>query len=286
MRNQKIIFKNPNRPAEIWTSNVKTAQFLCDMHFHAELEFLHIISGTLKLNTESEEFLLHSGDIIFINSNTPHETWSISDNTSYSLAQFRKPSVITSPLKYLSDFLTHSNIPIYVFKKNDPDYEELSHSLLKMNEENKNQDLAYDYYITASIYSIIALLYRKNFLSSDSDMANPNIIEKIIPVFEYIDKNYSDDISLDILAKIVNLNKDYLCRLFKKATQGTISDYINLVRICNAEEQLKKNLTISEVAYSVGFSSFSYFNTVFKKYKYCSPSTYKKIYSRPDALRA
>ena len=86
------------------------------------------------------------------------------------------------------------------------------------------------------------------------------------------------------MAKEVNLNKEYLCRLFKKATKKTISDYINLVRISKASEFLKKNISISEVAMMSGFSSLSYFNKVFKDYKHCSPGTYKKIYSKADML--
>lgn len=281
MRNQKIIFKNPNRPASAYTSHVDSAQFICSMHFHPELEFLYVLSGVLKLTTENQEYILQSGDIIFINSNTPHQTESLAAHTRFCLAQFRRPSLIKSSLKYLSDFLMDSNVSVYVFKENDPDHKELSGALLKMNEENKNQDLAYDYYITASIYSIIALLYRRNFLSTEN-LNERSQIEKIVPVIEYIDENYMMNISLESLAKTVNLNKDYLCRLFKKATNKTISDYINLVRVSNAEELLKKNLNVTEAAYNVGFSSLSYFNTIFRKYKHFSPSIYKKIYSGRD----
>lgn len=58
---------------------------------------------------------------------------------------------------------------------------------------------------------------------------------------------------------------------------NTFTEYLNFVRICKAEHMLRSGSSISDAAYVVGFSSLSYFNRVFKKYKFCSPSDYKKI---------
>ncbi|MBQ7365330.1 MAG: helix-turn-helix transcriptional regulator, partial [Clostridia bacterium] len=49
------------------------------------------------------------------------------------------------------------------------------------------------------------------------------------------------------------------------------------VRICKSEKLLAKSQkTILEVAYDVGFSSVSYFNRIFKRYKNCTPTEYRR----------
>jgi AraC-like DNA-binding protein len=51
------------------------------------------------------------------------------------------------------------------------------------------------------------------------------------------------------------------------------SEYINFVRISKAEKMLRKtDKTVLEVALDTGFSSVSYFNSIFRKYRGCTPS--------------
>lgn len=91
------------------------------------------------------------------------------------------------------------------------------------------------------------------------------------------DMMINEQMTLGEIGELLNLNESYFCRLFKKATGSTFTEYLNFVRICKAEHMIKNGASISESAYGVGFSSLSYFNRVFKKYKFCSPSDYKKI---------
>lgn len=285
MRNQKILFKNPNRPANILIGQKQPKKPLANMHFHSELEFIYVDSGALRCGIESNSPLIaNKGEIIFINSNTPHSSESLEDGSSHTVIQLRNPSILKNALKYLSILFRHSPTSAYVFKKDDPDYEEFLGCLTSMIKESQNKEIAYDYYITANIYMIIAILHRKNFLSVEENLVDFQIIERIIPTLEYIDERYNEKLTLASLANQLHMNKDYFCRLFKKATGTTVTDYINFVRVCKAEELLQTDLNVSDVCYTVGFSSLSYFNRIFKKYKLCSPSVYKRIYKRPDKL--
>lgn len=285
MYNEKILFKNPNRPAKVIIGHKQSKKVLSDMHFHPELEFLYVDSGTLKCRVENNRSIIaHQGDIVFINSNTPHNSEFLEDNSCHTVIQFRNPTIFKNALKYLSILFRQSPISAYVFTKDDPDYEELLTSISGIIKESQSKEVAYDYYITANIYMIIALLHRKNFLTVEENLVNFKIIEKILPTLEYIDEHYSEKLSLDFFASQLHMNKDYFCRLFKKATGATVMDYINFVRVCKAEELLRTDWSVSDVSYTVGFSSLSYFNRIFKKYRLCSPSVYKKIYKHSDKL--
>lgn len=234
----------------------------------------------MKCCTDDEEYYIREGDVAFINSKVPHFTEVMEDGTYDTLLQFRDPSGVTGAMHYLSKFLRNSDISCYVFHKNDPDTEELKSCIDAIVREDEERRNGYSYYITAYMHMITALLHRRDFLPEEGKLLDHKSIEKIMPVVEFIDRNYSEHITLKDLSKVMNLNEYYFCRMFKKATGATVTDYLNFVRVSKAEKMLKSGMSISEVSYNVGFSSLSYFNRIFKKYKFCSPSSYKQIASR------
>jgi AraC family transcriptional regulator, transcriptional activator for feuABC-ybbA operon len=69
------------------------------------------------------------------------------------------------------------------------------------------------------------------------------------------------------------------CKLqegFKMLHDRTVSDFIRNVRLEKAEELIShSDLNISEIVYSIGFTSRSYFAKIFKEKFHCSPKTYQ-----------
>lgn len=95
-------------------------------------------------------------------------------------------------------------------------------------------------------------------------------------VKRYIALNIDQDLSRETVAEQVFLNPDHLTRLFKKETGHTIADYVLLERIKLAKELLTQtNIPISAISSSVGYSNFSHFTKVFKKYAEMGPTEYR-----------
>lgn len=93
---------------------------------------------------------------------------------------------------------------------------------------------------------------------------------------DYIRDHYAQEISLQEIAEHVHHNSNYLIRLFKKVEHTTPMDYLNLVRIQQAQMLLASDkFTISQVALMAGFNSTSYFSKIFKKATGATPSEYK-----------
>lgn len=104
---------------------------------------------------------------------------------------------------------------------------------------------------------------------------------EIKKVVQYINDNLDHKISLDTLAKIVNLNESYLSRIFKEEVEMTISDYIKLKRLEKAKELLKqKDIRVKDAAISVGIQDQLYFSRLFTKYFNISPSEYRERYNK------
>ncbi|SDG99076.1 AraC family transcriptional regulator [Winogradskyella thalassocola] len=104
--------------------------------------------------------------------------------------------------------------------------------------------------------------------------------DKIKAVYEYVQENFSNKITLSEVSEIVNMSNVSFNRFMKKRTGKTFVDYVNDVRIGYAAMWLlEKDNSISEIAFNCGFNNIANFNRVFKKLKKCTPSQYKNEFS-------
>lgn len=130
-----------------------------------------------------------------------------------------------------------------------------------------------------------------NYLKSNCEILFINLIrlyEKEISILEddnsllaliesYIVDNINDEISVFDLAKLSGLSENYFRVQFKKITGMSPLKYINSKRIDFAKEKLlNSQLSITEVAFDLGFSSCQYFSTFFKKQTSLTPEEFRK----------
>lgn len=104
---------------------------------------------------------------------------------------------------------------------------------------------------------------------------------------EFIQKNLSDQMSLETVASAVNVSPFHFCKLFKRATGLTFTEFVNRARVDKAKRMLMRpHARITEVAYDVGFQSLSHFNRSFRKIADESPSEFRNRMKSPDKDRA
>lgn len=98
---------------------------------------------------------------------------------------------------------------------------------------------------------------------------------------QFVAQNQDNAICLATVAKAVNTSTFYFCKLFKRATGLTFTDYLARVRIEKAKTLLHdRNRRVSEVAYESGFQSLTHFNRVFRKIVHQSPTNYRQSFSK------
>jgi two-component system response regulator YesN len=118
----------------------------------------------------------------------------------------------------------------------------------------------------------------KNLLV-DNDISNDckNGSNKEIDfVIDYINKHYSEPISVQQIATMINYSPNYLSMIFKKVYCTSLINYINKVRLENAKKLLKTtNLHQYEIAQKVGFTNESYFSYLFKKKMDVTPNDFR-----------
>ena len=93
---------------------------------------------------------------------------------------------------------------------------------------------------------------------------------------EFVQAHVEEPISLDQVIKHVNVSRFYFCKLFKKATGLTLTEYVARVRVEKAKSLLSDpNSRISEVVFASGFGSIPRFNSVFKQHVGMAPTEYR-----------
>lgn len=131
------------------------------------------------------------------------------------------------------------------------------------------------YYAFQSRALFELILHR--LLSNTHKLSASPIDPRIQRATYYITEHYAEDITVQALARQANLNPVYFGKLFKATTGSTCKEYLNRIRINNAEMMLSSgDFNVSETAERCGFHDISYFSNLFKKMKGYSPSSAHK----------
>lgn len=283
MHKETVTSNIPNTPVRFYTPGKESGKGpISEAHFHNEIEILYVKSGILTAYNDSISVSAKKGEVIFINSRVIHSTRRDAAATSEGLIQFDVSEIFQNNLqnlnKYFRYFLSENENQMYHFKSGDAATREFNQYISEILSELSEKKAAYEMYIKSSICRILALLYRCNIIQNENTFLNTDAIKRILPALNYIDNNYQNEITLENLSRTVSFNPNYLCRIFKKATNSTITEYLNFVRVYKAEKLIVSGkYSISEISSLVGFSSVSYFNRIFKRFKGCTPSAYRKV---------
>ncbi|UCD83689.1 MAG: GyrI-like domain-containing protein [Deltaproteobacteria bacterium] len=96
-------------------------------------------------------------------------------------------------------------------------------------------------------------------------------------VMDYIRLHTSDDLSLNVLAKVANFSPYHFHRIFKAIVGETLNDFTRRIRIEKASKMLVLNprKTITEIAFECGFSSSATFSRSFREHFGASPTEWR-----------
>ena len=96
-------------------------------------------------------------------------------------------------------------------------------------------------------------------------------------VFQYIENNKNNEISLSELAEEAGISSGYLSRIFKKYYKISVVDYIHLRKLLQAKYYMATSeMNISDISFLLGYSEAGYFCKIFKKYEGQTPSAFHK----------
>ncbi|WP_025682545.1 helix-turn-helix domain-containing protein [Paenibacillus maysiensis] len=278
---ENSIHGTPLFPLHVY-SKFRRTEYYVGFHWHEELEFIYVEDGIMEVTVNSETVKITKGNFIFINSGDLHQVTGTGSSIHHAivflpqLLNFEYPdtcqNTILKPL--ISGQLQFPSITDLDDEVKEYIKDRLIHIISLKNMEDALSSLS----IKINLFQIIEVLLRKQlFLRKQADINGKQ--EKIKKVITYIENNYDRKISLEELASILNMNKNYFSKYFQTAIGKTPVTYINVFRCEKAAALLKnKDLKILDIALMVGFENFSYFIRKFKEYKRHSPANYRKLF--------
>lgn len=100
---------------------------------------------------------------------------------------------------------------------------------------------------------------------------------------QYVDEHYNISLPLEKVAEQFYMNKNYLSELFSKRMNMTFTQYKSKVRVGHAKQLLSHSaMSITEIAYAVGFNSSSRFSKVFCQVTGMSPQCYRQMQEKDN----
>ena len=113
------------------------------------------------------------------------------------------------------------------------------------------------------------------YIKAEAEVIADN--DPIEDVLRYIKRNHTQKIALEDVCKHFGYSRSYISHVFKKRVGQSFREYLTELRIEDAKSLLKhSNLSVTEIALSVGFSDSTYFSNIFKTKIGISPSGYRK----------
>lgn len=267
-------------PFHFYYDNLALFDFNCiEWHWHTELEFVYIESGTVTLWIGEKQFTLSAGDGVFINSKILHRF--------YSPAEAIIPNFVCMPnfiaaqesiiyRKYVLPILS-SSLTFQVFHR---EVRWQAEALAIIRQIIAAQDCASSCELaTASLMQRLWLeLYENADIPYRRDHINDSASSqaRVQLMMQYIHENYAHDISLDDIADHAGLSKSTVLNLFRQYLHITPINYLINYRLNEAAQLLSKTeKKITTVSDETGFNHVDYFCRLFKKHYHLTPTEYR-----------
>ena len=137
-------------------------------------------------------------------------------------------------------------------------------------DDNSHKDLIADLALKELLIRLMQTQARK-LLEKSSHKSQ----SRIAYVADYIRKNLHQKLSIDAIAKLAYVSKSNFFKLFKEELGLSPNEFIIQERIKKAKELLIQNNSVSEAAFSTGFSDTNYFTRVFKQAEGVTPKIFQ-----------
>lgn len=244
-------------------------------HYHDNYEIVYLKTGSATVRVGNHIFQGEENDFFFSNKFQVHSVTSEESKKSEIYAIVFDQKIIEE----LNHNLLFDNLlqPLFSgvlrfpekISKKSVMYDQLLNSIQFIIEEYYRQEKGYELFIKTEVERIFGTIIRY----SEKEKAENSIMmslsdKKIVEgTWLYINRYYNKKISLDQMAKNLNISKHYYCRLIKKLTGKTFTQLLNMYRVQQAKMLIETTrLPIFDIIEKTGFSNQSYFNKMYSTY--------------------
>lgn len=266
-----------------------------DLHWHEELQFTYVVSGEVKIRIDGKDYRVKEKEAVFINRNLLHITTDLTEDGKYISLNFPDKILGFFPgsrmeQDYVFPYTRGYMLPAVVFRRRCEwqikILENLTEilSLLEYKTEHKRSEVkkAKSQETEYQIAVRLVLMWQIFIFNIQSEVVKPTRSyirkqERIQSMLTYIHENYMNEIHLKDIAEAANVSIGECCRCFQNMVHTTPNRYLMDYRVEKSKELLiGSQMSVTEIAYAVGFNDSSYFIQCFKKCEGITPGDYGK----------
>ena len=260
-------------------------------HYHEYIEFL---IGKKDCRIEAwiggQPLTLGEGDLLIINPDVPHTFDHPNQKGDYICVKVLPKMIYFSenPMydsKYVLPFLQNNLLPYQFFGRSELKDSGIPKIMQEMLDCWNEGAYGYEISIKSMFLQVFFRIIRYNHennrtpfaVSSDISYENVRLIQKSV---SFINEHFAD-ITESNAAENVNMSYSYYSKLFRRVVGINFHEYLTTVRINAAERMLlSSELSVTEIAYAVGFATSSHFIETFRRIKKTTPKQYRMNWSK------
>lgn len=244
-------------------------------HWHSATELIIPIENSYTIEVNNKKHIVLPKELLIIPPGQLHALYA--PQKGLRIIILFENSLLSSITDFSS--LIYNLRPfVIVNKENYEDVYEDIYNIIYEAIDEYHANKTYRELLCFSLFMKIPVLIERSrsaLLLQDTTSKISNNYECINNVCNYIDKNFTSDLTLNKLAKIAGYSTFHFSRLFKEYKNETVYNYITRRRVMYAEDLLMlPELNITQVASNSGFESISTFNRVFKNINKCTPTQF------------
>lgn len=261
------------------------------LHCHSYYEISYVIKGERFVVFDGTKYLVRENSMLFVPPLTVHGNENITDVEDIVI-QFSPDFLTNNSSDLMHEMILEcydGSIPYIMLDAGDSAYStliQLAGFCKKSNvpqslDFKHNSQIALELSRNSLILNLLSSLIQTNKLIFKKGYGNLLKINLLDNVINHILSNPEEKYDMETAARMIGMSYYSFSRFFKKVIGISYSNYCNLLRIRYAEDLLiKTEMTISEVAMSIGIEVPSYFTKLFKKINGRSPTEFRKLYKK------
>ncbi|AHL71189.1 AraC family transcriptional regulator [Bacillus altitudinis] len=249
------------------------------LHWHDEFQFVFILEGEAEFHINEKILNIQQGDGVFINSGCLHMAKDANGTTCTYICLNVSPHFITANelfTTFVHPYMHASQTPFILFNRKDGWPNQIYQCIQIIQRLIEQTPAYYELELNIQLITIWKCLLQNRFqLTYDARKHDRN--ERMKHMLNWIHEHYHEKVLLQDIAREGQLSRSECCRYFNDILKKSPIHYVNEYRIQQSLILLQKtDLNITEIAYQVGFSSTSYFISIFKRVKNTTPLSYRK----------
>ena len=251
-----------------------------DFHSHDFYELYVFLSGSVTYYIEEKVYELCAGDLLLIPPGKMHRP-AVSKNAVYEriVLWINARFLQTLGDGFVRCFDEMEQRKEFLSRLPAEDFRYLTDTLSRLIRCMQLKDVLKRAYLTAALEEL-----SRSFRESPSNRKVSKKQEMIPAVMAYIDRHYTEPLSLDRLCGEFFVSKYHLSRRFKVYTNTTVYDYILSKRVGLARRLLRQGFSASDAGEKCGFSDYSNFYKAFVRKTGLTPSRFKENVSNSGGL--